>query len=102
MSQRNRIVFATFILMVALFLAAPPPSRATALRPNKAPAFNVWERAWNWLAALLPDGVASKSVAGLEKEGGAIDPNGRPTSGVTAPVSAPSDQGSIIDPNGTK
>jgi hypothetical protein len=102
MSQRNRIVFATFILMVALFLAAPPPPPATALRPNKAPAFNVWERAWSWLATLLPDGVSSKSVAGLEKQGGAIDPNGQPNSGGMAPTTAQSDQGSIIDPNGTK
>ena len=100
MSQRNRIVFATFVLMVALFLAAPPPSHATALRPPKAPAFNVWEHAWNCLAALLPDGVASKPMAGLEKEGGAIDPNGRPNS--VTPTTSPSDQGSIVDPSGAK
>jgi hypothetical protein len=105
MSQRNRTVFATFLLMAALVLAAPPPSHATALQPGKAPsfpAFNVWERACSWLAALLPDGVSSKPMAGMEKEGGAIDPNGRPTSGVTAPSAAQSDQGSPIPPNGAK
>jgi hypothetical protein len=50
----------------------------------------------------LPDGVSSKPMAGMEKEGSVIDPNGRPTSGATAPSAAQSDQGSPIPPNGAR
>ena len=104
MSQRNRIVFATFVLTVALFLAAPPPSRATALRTGKAPAVNICDRVWSWLAALLPDGFSSKSVSGLEKEGSMVNPNGGTGSRVTAPapLTSGSNEGSMVDPNGSK
>ncbi len=84
MSQRNRIVFATVALVAALCLAAPSPSNAAGLRAWNLPVVDAWERAWNRLAGLLPVSASAKP-ARLDKEGGAINPNGG-TSGYTAPV----------------
>ena len=86
MSQRNRIVLAAVALAVVLCGIAPAPSQAAGLRAWRVPVAGSWERAWNWLAGLLP-GSASRPTAALqEKEGGAINPNGGTTSGLTAPV----------------
>ena len=99
MSQRNRIAFATIVLTAALFLAAPSPSRAASLRAGRAPAVAAWERAWSWLAGLLPGALSQQPAARQEKEGSAINPNGL---WITAPVpdTATDDEGSAINPNG--
>jgi len=101
MSQRNRIVLATAALLAALFLAVPSPSHA-AVQPWKLPLAGSWERAWSWLAGLLPGAAPEKPGRGQEKEGGMINPNGGTSSGTTAPTGTQSDEGSAINPNGAK
>ena len=102
MSQRNRIVLAAAVL-AALCGVAPAPSQAAGLRPWRAPGVAVWERAWNRLAALLPQGNSRKPAARQEKEGGAINPNGGTTSGAApVPSSTHSDEGGAINPNGIR
>jgi hypothetical protein len=98
MSQRNRIVLATAALIAALFLAVPSPSHA-AVHPWKLPS---WERAWSWLAQLLPGGAPQQPGGRQEKEGSAINPNGGTTSGTTAPTGTQSGEGSAINPDGAK
>jgi hypothetical protein len=100
MSQRNRIVLATAALVAALFLAAPSPSHA-ATQPWRLPLPDAWERAWRWLAHLLPGGAPQRPGV-LEKEGAGINPDGRPTSGTTAPTGTQSDEGAGINPDGGK
>jgi hypothetical protein len=97
MLQRNRIVLATAALVAALFLAAPSPSHAAA-HPWKLPLPGAWERAWSWLAHLLPGGDPQKPGV-QEKEGSAINPDGV-TSGTPVPASTQADEGSAINPNG--
>lgn len=101
MSHRNRIVLATAALIAALFLAVPSPSHA-AVQPWKLPLAGAWERAWSWLAQLLPGGAPQKPGVRQEKEGSAINPNGATTSGTTAPTGTQSDAGGAIDPDGAK
>jgi hypothetical protein len=96
MSQRNRNALATAALLAALFLALPSPSHA-AVQPWKLP---LWERAWSWIAQLLPGGAPQKPGVRQEKEGSAINPNGGTNSGATAPTGAQSGGG--VDPDGTK
>jgi hypothetical protein len=98
MSQRNRIVLATAALLAALFLAVPSPSHA-AVQPWKLPLAGAWERAWSWLAQLLPGGAQKPGVR-QEKEGGAINPIGGTTSGTTPPAGTQSGGG--LNPDGTK
>ena len=100
MSQRNRIVLATAALLAALFLAVPSPSYA--VQPWKLPLAGSWERAWSWLAQLLPGGAPQKPGVRQEKEGGVIDPNGGKTSGTTAPTGTQSDEGIGVNSNGAK
>lgn len=100
MSQRNRIVLATAALTAALFLAAPPPSHAAA-QPWRLPIAGAWERAWTWLAHLLPGG-APQTPGVREKEGSAINPNGGTTSGTLVPAGAQTDEGGAINPDGIK
>ncbi len=76
MSQRNRIAFAMIVLTAALFLAAPSPSQAASLRAERTPEVATWERAWNWLASLLPGALSQKPAPRHEKEGSMINPNG--------------------------
>jgi len=97
MSQRNRIVPATAALLAVLFLTVPSPSHA-AVQPWQLP---LWERAWSWLAQLLPGGAPQKPGVRQEKEGGAINPNGG-TTGTTAPTGTQSDEGGAINPDGVK
>ena len=101
MSQRNRIVLAAAVL-AALCGVAPAPSQAAGLRPWRVPVVDVWERAWNRLTALLPQGASRTPAARQEKEGGAINPDGH--AGFTAPVppSTHSDEGGMINPDGVK
>src|SRR3954449_10741491 len=102
MSQRNRIVLATATLLAALFLAVPCPSHA-AVQPWKLPLAGAWERAWSWLAQILPGGAPQKPGGRQEKEGSAINPNGGTTSsGTTATTGTQSNEGSAINPDGTK
>jgi hypothetical protein len=101
MSQRNRIVLATAALLAALFLAVPSPSHA-AVQPWKLPLAGSWERAWSWLAKILPGGGPQKPGGRQEKEGGMINPNGGTSSGTTAPTGTQSDQGIGINPDGGK
>lgn len=106
MSQQIRRVFVALGLTATLFLATPSPSSAAGLR-NSLVANDFAARVWAWLEGLLPGSTAPvstsrKPAALLEKEGSAIDPDGRslPT-GSSAPASSTnSDQGSMIDPNG--
>jgi hypothetical protein len=95
MSQRNRIVLAVAVLTAILCGAAPAPSHAAGLRPWRVPVVDVWERAWNRLAELLPRGASQMPPARQEKEGGMINPNGGTTSGVAPapPASPPADSG---------
>ena len=101
MSQRNRIVLATAALLAALFLAVPSPSHA-AVQPWKLPLAGAWERAWSWLAQILPGGAPQQPGVRHEKEGSAINPNGGTTSGTTASTGTHSDEGIGINPDGAK
>ena len=102
MSQRNRIVLAAAVL-AALCGVAPAPSQAAGLRPWRVPVAAIWELAWNRLSALLPPGASRKPAARLEKEGGAINPNGGTTSGLAPlPPGISSDEGGAINPDGVK
>ncbi|HEY2294601.1 MAG TPA: hypothetical protein VGM86_28200 [Thermoanaerobaculia bacterium] len=103
MSQRNRIVLATAALLAALFLAVPSPSHA-ATQSWKLPLAGAWERAWSWLAQLLPGGAPQKPVAGQEKEGSAVLPDGKPVPGSTspAPTGTQSEEGIGSNPGGSK
>ncbi len=103
MSQRNRIFLAA-ALVAALFLAAPSPSHA-AVHPWQLPLAGAWERAWSWLAQLLPGGAPQKPTAGQRKAGPVIDPNGGTTSGTTTgttPTGTQSDAGGTDNPDGAK
>ena len=97
MSQRNRIVLAVAILTAALCGVAPAPSHAVGFRPWRVPVVDIWEQAWNRLAALLPQAASPKPPARPEKEGGAINPNGGTTSGL-----APLPQGTATKPDGVQ
>ncbi len=101
MSHRNRIVLATAALAVALFLTAPLPSHA-AVHPWSLPVTGAWERAWSWLLHLLPGGEPQKPGV-REKQGSAIEPDGRTTgSGTTVPppVGTQSDEGGGLSSGG--
>jgi len=84
MSQKNRIT-ASIALVAALALAAPPPTHAAGLQPGRLPAISAWTRAWTWLLGHLPAGIASKPTERQEKEGGAINPDGRAGTSPTSP-----------------
>jgi hypothetical protein len=102
MSQRNRIVLAAAVL-AALCGVAPAPSQASALRLWRIPVVDAWDRAWNRLAALLPQSASTKPPVRQEKEGGMINPNGGTTSGLApVPPGTSSDEGGMINPNGVK
>lgn len=108
MSQQIRRVLVALGLMAALFLAAPAPSRAAGLR-SALPVNDLAVRFWSWMEGLLPRATVQspasyKPAAGLQKQGSAIDPDGRtqPITLPPPPSSAASDQGSMIDPNGAK
>jgi hypothetical protein len=89
MSQHARRVLAALGLMVALLLAAPPPSRAAGLR--ELPSVTGFAaRAWAWLENLLPGPPAVKEAAGTL------------TSPTPPPHTGTSEEGSAIDPNGRK
>jgi hypothetical protein len=104
MSQRNRIFVAAVALAAAFTLAAPAPTHAAALRGRSLPAVDAWERAWEWLARLVPRGEAPPPrTARWEKEGGMINPDGSPKPGTAAPAPDPgtSEEGGAINPDGT-
>lgn len=105
MSQRNRVL-AAMGLTVALTFAMPAPSHAVGLWQAQASTLAV--RAWSWLEGrlgLIPrrSPVPARQPANVrEKQGSAIDPNGRSVRFFVV-VSDPtllSEQGSAIDPNG--
>jgi hypothetical protein len=95
MSQRNRIVLTAAVLAAALCGVAPAPSHAAGLRPWRVPVVDAWERAWNRLAALLPQGASRTPPARQEKEGGMVNPDGH--AGYTAPTppASPSTDGGV-------
>ena len=104
MSQRNRIALAA-ALLAALFLTAPAPSHAVVHPSWQLPLTGVWERAWSWLAQILPGGAPQRPGVGQRKEGGVVDPNGGKNSGTTTgttPTGTQSDAGLVIDPNSAK
>jgi hypothetical protein len=87
MSRRNRSALAALALGAALVLPIAAPATAAGHAPGRIPALGTLERAWNWLAGLLlPETVSTslRQAVRLEKEGGAIDPDGR-----TSPSSPP-------------
>lgn len=84
MSHRNRIALAALAL-AALSLMAPSASHAADFQAWRIPAIDVLDRAWTWVAHLLP-GSSHRTVALQEKEGGMINPNGGTPSGFTAPT----------------
>ena len=104
MSQRNRRVLAAVGLTMALTLALPSPSQAVGLWRGQAP--DLAARAWSWLEALgliprRPTLTARQPANVREKQGSAIDPNGRTARiAVSTDPTLFSDQGSAIDPNG--
>ena len=89
MSQRKRIVLAAAGLAAALFLVAPAPSRAVAVREGTSSATDVLGRVWRWLAELWPQGAAP----------GLAGPNGQPAL-KTAPPPPGATEGGAVDPNG--
>jgi hypothetical protein len=96
MSQRSRIAAAATVLVAALSLAAPPSSHAAGLRPGRLPAIPAWDRAWNWLAGLLPAGVSPQPRDRQEKDGTLVSPSEPPSPTPTTT------QGSMIDPDGRR
>ncbi len=104
MSQRNRVLAAMGVT-VALTFAMPAPSHAVGLW--HAQASTLAGRAWSWLEGLglIPrrSPVPARQPANVrEKQGSAIDPNGRAArlSIVVSDPTLSSEQGSAIDPNG--
>ena len=75
MSQRNRIVLAALALSAAFVLAAPPPARAAGLPLWRIPAVDVLERAWTWMARLVPR--RPEDAGGAAGEGGGRDQSQR-------------------------
>lgn len=95
MSQRNRIVLAAVVLAAALCGVAPAPSHAAGLRLWRVPGVDAWERAWNRLTALLPQGASRTPPARPEKEGGAINPDGHAGFTAPKPPASPSPDGGV-------
>jgi hypothetical protein len=105
MSQRNRRALAALGLTAALLLGLPVPSRAAGLWEVSAQGLTA--RAWAWLESLgLPGWQAAaaphRPAAVREKEGPAIDPDGRTVPGATSttPSSPAPDQEGVIRPGG--
>lgn len=96
---RSRRAVATLGLVAVLFLILPTPSQAAGLWETP-----VITRLWSWMESLgivKPPTRSRKPTARWEKQGSAIDPDGRTIPGPPAPpASATSDQGSAIDPDG--
>jgi hypothetical protein len=103
MSQQNRIALVTAALVAALFLAVPSPSHAAA-QPWSLPLAGAWDRAWTWLAHLLPGADPKKPGMVQEKEGGGLNPNGGTTPGTIPPLPAgtQSNTGSATHPDGAQ
>jgi hypothetical protein len=82
MSLPVRRALTVFALAAALFLALPAPSRAAGLS-GWSPAGGLAARVGSWLQALgllrVPAPASSRPSVRWEKEGGALDPNGRPS-----------------------
>ncbi|HEX4966732.1 MAG TPA: hypothetical protein VF173_38330 [Thermoanaerobaculia bacterium] len=106
MSQQIRRVLIASGLTATLFLALPAPSRAAGIRDTGlVPGLTA--RAWAWLESLLagvpaPPAPAPRPGRIWEKQGSAIDPNGRARAVIhRVPADeAAAEQGSAIDPNG--
>jgi hypothetical protein len=97
MSQPIRRVLAAIALMAALLLAVPAPSHAAGFREPATLAMRVWA----WLESLLLGTPEPAVDTRWEKEGSAIDPNGRTTPAPPPPASSTtSEEGSMIDPDG--
>jgi hypothetical protein len=84
MSQRNRIALAALAL-ATLSLLAPSASHAAGFQAWRIPAIDALDRAWTWVAHLLP-GSSYRTVALQEKEGGAVNPDGGTPSHLAAPI----------------
>ncbi|HEV2856113.1 MAG TPA: hypothetical protein VHC97_25215 [Thermoanaerobaculia bacterium] len=103
MSLRCHRAAAALCLGTALLLLSPVPSHAAGFGPG---SITVAARVWSWLESLgivHPAVSPRKPATRWEKEGSAIDPDGRTVPGTTPtapPNSATSDQGSAIDPDG--
>ncbi len=94
MSQHARRALAALGLMVALLLAASPPSQAAGLR--ELPSVTGFAaRAWAWLENLLPDRPAARGVFATKTDGALTTP-------AAPPPTDTSNEGSAIDPNGRK
>lgn len=104
MSQRNRIVFTAIALAAVLLMAAPAPSRAAALWEGRIPGAGALERVWDWMAGFRLSGSPRRPAAWGEKEGSAINPDGRPTPGPAAPTTPPAslEDGGAVNPDGVR
>ncbi|HEX9944689.1 MAG TPA: hypothetical protein VGG03_21980 [Thermoanaerobaculia bacterium] len=98
MSQSVRRAFAAAGLALALLLTLPAPSRAAG--PWEEPAARLAARVWSWLESLgivapQPASPFRQPAARWEKEGSAINPDGR-----AARVTCTTPPGT--DPDGTE
>jgi hypothetical protein len=99
MSQPFRSTLATLGLMAALVLAVPAPSRAAGLRQLPT-VQGIAAGAWAWLESLLPMTPQAMSHRRIEMRASAtasLTPTPPPETSA-----APSEQGSMIDPNGSR
>jgi len=104
MSQRNRIVCAAIGLVAVLLMATPATSHAAVLWEGRIPGVSALERVWDWMTGLRPSGSPRKPAARWEKEGGAVNPDGRPTAVPIAPTTPPAnlEEGGAINPDGVR
>jgi hypothetical protein len=100
MSQRNRRVLAALGLTAALLMVLPMPARALGLW--EIPSVGLTARVWVWLEKLGIGGKTAETerrpVARWEKEGSAINPDGRTTPNSTTPPA--STASGMMDPDG--
>ena len=99
MSQRNRRVLAALGLTAALLMALPMPAHALGLW--EIPSVGLTARVWSWLerVGMVGKGTAERRPAVVwEKEGSAINPDGRTTPNSTTPPA--STNSGMIDPDG--
>ena len=94
MPHEIRRTLAIVAVLSTLSLALPVPAQAANLR-SWNPA-DLSGRVWSWLQELGLSLRPQEPESRLEKEGSAVNPDGR-----TAPESN-SDEGSMVDPNGRK
>ena len=105
MSRRNRSALAALALGAALVLTIAVPAHAAGHAPGRIPALGTLEHAWDWLAGLLlpePVSTSPRQAVRLEKEGGAINPDGRTSPNPPPPSTTTSQTSGGPAPDGTR